>query len=425
MTLALLLLFAAPPPAIEVAVPNPGRTLPMLAPRLEALAKIEPRYGPERARQLAGGFADPFDAASLDRIGIDLDAPVRLVRLRADARPLLIAELDEPKRFDEAAKAPPEGSDVVVEGDHVVIGANRRWQTILRRDGTRLFGLRATRALGLGRADPEKLIARERPILSGAIRDAPRRFTRPRGTPAGRDVYAQVRNVGHVTSLELSAKFPDAKTTEIDARFALDAFGTAELGDLVAQGGAMRFLAPGAPVVEFAANIPRAGFAEIFRAIGIGSDLETFVTGRVEAALEKDGSLVVAIESKDARRAARLCEALGPCPLTKDAASKTLYPRARIAVEGRVVAVTFGGAVRKLREEPEALGDGLVARVHPNHLFSALARRSEGRDGAEIDAAQLAIVRFTYGSVARIAERVVLRLSRSRHGFVASARLFH
>ncbi len=424
MTPAILLLLAAPP-AIEVTVPDPGRTLPLLVMRLEALAKSAPRYGPDRVRLLAGGFADPFDAKALDGIGVDLDAPVRLVRPNADDRTLLIAELDEPKRFDAAAKAPPEGADVVVEGGHVVIGASRRWQTILRRDDARLLGLRATRALGLGRADPKKLIAREGKVLSGLAREAPRRFARPRGTPAGRDVYAIVRNVEHVTSAEISAQLDGAKTTQVDARFALDAFGTAELGDLVAKGGAKRFLEDGEPVVEVSANIPRAGFSEIFRAFGIGSELETFVTGRVEAALERDGSLVVAIESKDAQRAKRLCDALGSCPSSKPADAKPLYPGARMAVQGRVVAITFGGAARKLRSSPEALGDGLIARVRPRDLFAALARRSEHRDGAEIDAARLALVRFTYGSVARIAEKVTVRLSRSRHGFVASARLFH
>ncbi|MEQ9495960.1 MAG: hypothetical protein RIT81_03855 [Deltaproteobacteria bacterium] len=415
---ALLLLLAAPPPAVDVVVARPKQTLPVLPRLLTAMSAVDPRFDVPRTRRLAGGLVDPFDPAALEKLGVDVSAPIRLVRVRADARPLLLARLAAPKRFDAAVRAPPEGSDVVVEGEHVVIGANRRWQTILRRDGARLFAIRATRALGLGRADTQKLIGREGPVMAGLVRDAPRRIPRPKG-----DVAVTVRNVEHVTSLELTAKLAEA-TTDLDARLALDAFATSQLGDLVAKSGARRFLEDGEAVVEVAANVPRAGLKKILGSLGIGSDHETFVTGRVEAILEKDGGFVVAIESKDARRATQLCEALGSCS-SKAPTTAPIYPGARVAVRGRVVAITFGQSERGLREAPKALGDGLTARVQLPHLFEALAARSRARDGAPIDAARLAMVRFTYGSITRLAKRVVLRLSRSRHGFVAAARLFH
>lgn len=409
----LALLLAAPPAAVEIVVPTPKSSLPKLEKLFETASKLDARLHPERAKIATGGFVDPFDPAALVAMGVDVNAPLRLYQPDAGRRILVMAQLADPERFD--ASRDREGVDVTVVDDAIVLGKTRRWWGIARRKGKTLFGMPSTREVARTRGDAKRFAAKESKDLSGMIARAPSRWKRPRGTKAGRDVYVVLRGVDHVTDataeVALSANF-----AEVFARFSLDAMATTAFGRFVADGGAKVLLEDREtkPAASIAARVPREGLTELLPRIGVPSAVAEHMTGVVQVVLEEDGSLVVAAETIGDKRAGQVVEAI-----------EKRYPSARAALVGRVAIITFGASKRAPRKRPMKAGVGAIVDVRPPVFFRALYRRSEAKDALTLDTAELALVRFTYGSIAEIGQRVHAEISRARRGFVANARIVH
>lgn len=413
MSFLLALLAAAPPPAIEVTIPNPKKSLPAIERFLDSARHVDDRVAPKTLRIAAEGLVDPFDPAGLEAIGVVTTAPFFLVRPEPRGRHLLVATV-RPKQWDEAI-AKTKGKDVQTVAGHLVIGAKRRWQTIARREKKTLLAVRATSALGFKNVDPVPLVEREKKTISLLARRRPRRFRRPRGIGPGRDLYVSTRDTSGLTSAVAGFVLKQDRA-EFEARIVPDAVQRSLLSDFVTKGGAKQLLQPAEkpPAIEVWANLPRQGRRWLLGQAGAPAALADVVRGPVQIALGADGHLAIAFEATNAKRAKAAVEAV-----------RLRLPKADVGQVGRLVLAQLGGMKRKLETKAKSLPTALRLEVRPNDVFVALRLRSVANDSARIDPTQLAFVRFAYGPVMRVGSRLTLDLERGRHGFVAAGTLFY
>lgn len=423
--LAASVISAALPPMV-VTIPEPTRSLPLLARMHGWLGLLQPDVSPDRLRRHAKvlGF-DPFDPKTLPSIGVK---PNKRIRAWVDATgDVVVIELalKDTKKADAALARVlrPEIPARPVEGaSGFVLGSSATTGVAGLRRGDRLFISVGSQSRGLDGSNPlgvlAKLAAADRknpppprtavglddprllPILAAAEAKPPSLpppVTRKRKDA---DIWVQASKMGRIDRLEGALWLPP---TGIEGEWHLH-LGVAHdlaLSEAVRATARSRTLLAFLDVAtQVTANLHFSGIRAVVRRVAPGLpetvDPAKILTGEVHAVLTNAGELVVAagvgrkVRAKDLGAIARAVRARWPGVKTTTAESK----------RGDRLALFWFGTSDEAAVKKAVLVDTKKRRAAvevtsaPYKMPDALSRRSEAQDGVGLPSTQLLLLRL-------------------------------